>query len=269
MRALIRRSFGNSVFVVRGEAGTAFWFPLAEHPTILAGTRHVERDIARDWAALVRAGDVVYDVGANIGFTVHRFHGLLGKNCRIWAFEPIPRNLKFLRRNTARLPGVTIVEAAAGNRDGRAVMVDNRRHGSLSLLAELGAIRSALVPFWGDVQEIDVAMLMLDTFSRTPGASAPTFIKLDVEGAALMVLEGATHILETAKPAITCSYHSDDERRGVTGILTRCGYRSVERVNEHLVWCRGESRAGHFVHPLDPRAASIRDTADPARSPRA
>ena len=130
MRALIRRSLGNSTFAVWGEAGAPFWFPAAEHPTLITGTRHVERDIARDWAALVHPGDVIYDVGANIGFTVQRFHGLLRKNCRIWAFEPIPRNLKFLRRNTARLQGVAVVEAALGNRDGHAVMVDNRRHGS-------------------------------------------------------------------------------------------------------------------------------------------
>jgi FkbM family methyltransferase len=258
MRALIRRSLGNAEFSVRGEAGTSFWFPAAEHPTFLVGTRHVERDIARDWAALVRLGDVIYDVGANIGFTVHRFQRLLGKKCRIYAFEPIPRNLKFLKRNTGRLRDVTVVDAAVGNRDGRAVMVDNRRHGSLSLLAELGAIRPALVQFWGDVQEVDVAMLTLDAFSRSPGVSPPTFIKLDVEGAALMALQGATHILETAKPAITCSYHSDDERRGVTEILTRYGYRGVERVHDHLVWCSAESRAGHFVHPSDPRAATVR-----------
>ena len=256
-RALIRRSFGDSLCVVRGEFGTPLWFHLAEMPSLLAGTRRVERNMARDWAALLRPGDTIYDVGANIGFTVQRFYDLLKRTCRVRAFEPIPRNLKLLERNTRRLPGVTIVEAAVGNHDGKAVMVDNRRHGSLSLLAELGPIRPALVPFWGAVQDIEVNMVILDTVAAT--AEPPTFVKLDVEGAAPLVLQGATRLLAEARPVITCSYHSDAEHGDVVSILRAQGYGCVEWADDRLVWCSFDSRAGHFVHPLDPRAAAIRD----------
>lgn len=257
-RRLIRGVFGSSLLPVRGEAGTALWFSPAEHPSLMLGTRRVESDIARDWAALLRPDDVIFDIGANIGFTVQRFHGLLRGLCRIWAFEPLPRNVAILKRNVRKLPGVVVVESAVGNHDGRATLEDNRHYGSLSRLSEVGALRPALVPFWDDVQQIDVPIVTLDTFVASPGATLPAFMKIDVEGAGHHVLRGATHVLQSAKPVVSCSYHSDDERHGVVTILTQHGYRAVVREGAVLKWVSPDSPAGHFVHPQDARAGVIR-----------
>ena len=259
LRWMIRRVFGASIVPVRGEAGTALWFQPAEHPSLLMGPRRVEAQIARDWSALLRPDDVVFDVGANIGFTVQRFYGLLNGRCRIWAFEPLPRNIAILKRNTRKLSGrVVVVESAVGDRNGTAVFRDNRHHGSLSRLGELGTTHPALAQFWDDFREIEVPIVTLDSFVAASPGVAPSFLKLDVEGAGHLVLKGATRVLAQARPVVSCSYHVDEERRGVAAILAQHGYRGVARTGAGITWCSPDASTGNFVHPQDARAATFR-----------
>src|SRR5262249_33960355 len=66
--------------------------------------------------AAVEPGDVVFDVGANIGFFSTLLSQLVGPSGRVLAFEPEPENLALLRANLAANGGhnVTVVPCAAG-----------------------------------------------------------------------------------------------------------------------------------------------------------
>jgi FkbM family methyltransferase len=76
-----------------------------------AGDQHISTTLARTgkWepfttrilAALVRPGDVVVDVGANIGWYSAVLGRLVGAGGTVIAVEPDPRNLELLRRNMA------------------------------------------------------------------------------------------------------------------------------------------------------------------------
>jgi FkbM family methyltransferase len=258
LRWLLRQVFHDATVPIRGEAGIALWFRPAEYPSFLLGAGRVEGSIARDWSALLRPDDAIFDVGANIGFTVQRFYGLLKGRCRIWAFEPLPRNVALLERNTRKLrERVVVVASAVGDRDGKALFSDNRRHGSLSRLRELGAVKASVAAFWDDVQDIEVPMVTLDRFVATTGGAQPSFLKLDVEGAGHLVLKGAARVLEQFRPVVSCSYHTDDERHGVTGLLAQHGYRGVVRHGAAFAWCRPEESTGNFVHPRDARSTAF------------
>src|SRR6266436_706615 len=69
---------------------------------------------------LVGPGDVVYDIGAHVGFYTLLASVLVGHTGRVVAFEPSPRNLAYLRRHLAmnRLNNVTVVEGAVYDHDG-------------------------------------------------------------------------------------------------------------------------------------------------------
>src|ERR1700722_20403773 len=63
---------------------------------------------------LVRPGESVIDIGANIGIWTHHLSKLVGSTGRVWSFEPIPETFVLLRANVERfkLGNVTAVARA-------------------------------------------------------------------------------------------------------------------------------------------------------------
>lgn len=131
---------------------------------------------------LIRPGDFVIDVGANIGFFTVLFAELAGSGGRVLAIEPEPNNARLLRKNVEQrgiAPAVTIAQTAVGSEPGTATLYvaasgnlgDNRmyfteeRHG-------LAASK--------DRQTTDVPMTRVDDLVRDwPRVD---FIKMDIQG---------------------------------------------------------------------------------------
>jgi FkbM family methyltransferase len=256
LRWIIRSVFRDTLIKVRGESATPLWFFPSEYPILLLGPARVERDIGREWSRLLRQDEIIFDIGANIGLTAQRFFALLGGRCRIWAFEPLPRNADLLARNVAALANtVQTVRCAVGDRDGTVTLTDNRRHGGLSRLQQVSATSTDDAAFWRDTVNVEVPLITLDSFVATGGGIRPSFIKLDVEGAAHWALHGAARMLSDCKPVISCSFHSIEERSGVVEVLRGLGYRGVAfDAQSNIKWCDPEESTGNFVHPADPRA---------------
>lgn len=258
IRRLVRLAFRDRMIAIRGEADRPFHFRPAEHPGFLRGTRRVEAEIRRQWQALLGEDETIFDVGANIGFTVQRFCALQGGRCRVWAFEPLARNAGVLRENVRELGGdIVVVEAAVGNHDGQATFEDNVAHGALSHLAAVEGLKRPDA-LWKERREIVVPVIRLDTYCRQHPEARPTFLKIDVEGAGHWVMEGARETLAAGMPAISCSYHTRDESAGVEGVARELGYRGVDvGPDGGLFWSEG-SRWGNFIHPDSARAARVR-----------
>jgi len=143
---------------------------------------------------LVRDGDSILDIGANIGWYSI---GLAKRypHCSVSSFEPIPRTFDYLRRNVA-------LNGAAN------IAIHN--HGFSDREAELtfyyyptgsGNASSAKLADVSGVQEVKARVLPLD--ACLAGRSRPVdFIKCDVEGAELLVFKGAVRTLEADKPVV-------------------------------------------------------------------
>ena len=161
----------------------------------LLDDRHLVRALRR----VCRAGDVAWDVGANIGLYSAALSRVVGEGTVV-AFEPEPRAReqmeRNLRLNDAR--NVVVVPVALGRREGQASLfhADEGVDGTHSLVAEGG--RAAIT--------IDVARG--DELRRRDDLAVPNVIKVDVEGAEEDVLVGLEETLaDPACRAVLCEIH--------------------------------------------------------------
>lgn len=257
----VRVVFGRRTLTLTGEAGVPFQFCPAENPRLLIGGRRVDPELRSQWCRLLKKGETILDVGAHIGFTVERFYSILNGQCDVWAFEPNPRNFKILDANVRALGSsrINLINSAVGEYDGKAAFYDNRRHGAISrFTATRGAGRYNGSLYWKDSEEITVDSIRLDTFLERHSDVHPTFVKIDVEGAAEMVLRGAAKLLERHRPGIHCEFHGADERAGACRILGAAGYRGIAFASDgQMSWTSPQEAFGYFMHPTDPKVANL------------
>jgi len=131
---------------------------------------------------------VFVDVGANIGGYAIR----AAKYCKVYAIEPLPRNYKILKINE-KLNNVKInsFNIAAGNKNGKVKLYYTPGNWGIS------SIKYEQKAF------IEVEMKPLDKIINEESID---LIKIDVEGAEDLVLEGARNCLRRTKMLII-EYH--------------------------------------------------------------
>jgi FkbM family methyltransferase len=146
----------------------------------------------------VAKGDLVYDVGANIGDKVDSF---LQLKARVIAIEPDPINHKRLRSRFKHKPHFTLVPFAASDNNGVAnfyVQVPGSAFNTMSQKWKF-SLETAAVNRWetsiafNDTTEIKTTTL--NTLIAQYGK--PSFIKIDVEGHELSCLKGLTQKIKT------------------------------------------------------------------------
>lgn len=132
-------------------------------------------------------GDLVFDVGANCGVSTFHFSQAVGPTGKVFAFEPDPANYEFLVRNIERhrLANVVPVKQAISGSNG---MADFHSEGTLGS----GLSRYASRPSLGTVEQVETI-----TLARACAEyGTPSFLKMDIEGAEVGVLEAATEFLK-------------------------------------------------------------------------
>lgn len=137
--------------------------------------------------SLVRQGDHVLDVGANIGYTSMIASICAGTGGRVDAFEPEPRNIKLLRRNAELAPIAPIAVhpyAAASENGLRLLSLSSDNLGDHRIERDFGS-RDALL----------VDACRIDAFEMFE-ASSVDVVKIDTQGAETEVLEGMTGLVE-------------------------------------------------------------------------
>lgn len=158
----------------------------------------------------IRPGDTVFDIGAHVGYYTLLAGRAVGPAGRVFAFEPLPQNVQYLREHI-RLNGlknVTVFEAAVGAGNGsRRFRADNPYMGHLH----------------GD-GDLSVRLVTLDRLWRTGDIQLPDVVKIDVEGAESEVLAGAHEILITKAPTILLATHGHEAHQASCSFLRQLGY---------------------------------------------
>jgi FkbM family methyltransferase len=149
-------------------------------------TGSYEEPTAALMAQLVCPGDLVVDVGANVGFFTLLLSRLVGRGGRVVAFEPMPHALERLRAHVSlnRCDNVTIRDCALGAATGTTQLyLGPRHHTSIA----------SLQPRDG-AQAVEVACRTLD--DELSGDGPVACLKIDAEGWEPEVLAGARLVLE-------------------------------------------------------------------------
>ena len=170
-----------------------------------------ERDVQKQFTKLLQAGDHFLDVGANAGFYTLLAARLVGKDGRVSSFEPLPRNLSFLRQHVSlnNLQNVTVHAAAVSDQDGVA-RFNTHQHASMGNLTEQGAL--------------EVKTVALDSLFAAGQLRPAKLIKIDVEGAEHSVLLGARNYLLSCHPVILLSGHGTAVQLKCEALLGELGY---------------------------------------------
>jgi FkbM family methyltransferase len=146
---------------------------------------------SRMFLSLLRPGDVVVDVGANIGYYSILAASRINHHGKILAFEPVSSTYSRLRRNVQRIPSVEPYQMACGDEDGfvEIYVSDFRLNGQSGNSRILSPL-----PHNPNHKE-NVPATRLDTFFKKRGPLKVDLVKIDTEGYELKVLKGMKDII--------------------------------------------------------------------------
>ncbi|MDB6058883.1 MAG: hypothetical protein JWO95_2727 [Verrucomicrobiales bacterium] len=172
---------------------------------------------------------VIWDVGAHFGYHSLAFAQL---GATVKAFEPNSANLDVLNQNLKRNPRlaarIQTCTTALSNADGAttfnaSLSIDGSSSGSHLANAQTPYSAETVAQF----QQVTVRAARADSIVRTKELPPPDYIKVDVEGAEAMVLQGATQLLKEHRPTLFIEVHHICVMCDLRVILDNAGY-SVE-----------------------------------------
>jgi FkbM family methyltransferase len=135
---------------------------------------------------------ILFDVGANVGNYSNALLNCFDKNCSIYAFEPFSEPYKALNALALQHPQLKVFQLGLSNKEEELTIYSN------SEFSEVGGIYnrdSVLNSIKLDRKELN-RFTRLDTFCSENKIDHIHFLKIDVEGHELAVLEGAKQLLD-------------------------------------------------------------------------
>jgi FkbM family methyltransferase len=163
----------------------------------------------------------MFDVGANLGIYSFSFSAN-ARDARVIAFEPDGVNATLFERTKALCPrqGIVLERIAVADTIGSATFLVDDMSGAT------GTLRLDELSFsqrhYGSSLRTTVAVTTIDEVSKR--FFPPDFIKIDVEGAELNVLRGATETLLSARPIMLIEIGSEDSLLNVQAFLKKSDY---------------------------------------------
>jgi FkbM family methyltransferase len=174
----------------------------------LISTSPTEPHVLRWIHELLQPGNAFFDVGAHYGWMSLAACHRVGAKGKVVAFEPSPPLLECLQYNKKanRFEQLEIVAKAVSESDGQLVpfYVANGGDSFLNSLFDHPMELVAGVP--EQKGTIEVQTVTLDEFSKTRRLQ-PDLVKIDVEGAELLVLQGCQRILAEHRPRFIVAVH--------------------------------------------------------------
>ena len=132
----------------------------------------------------IKKGDIVLDIGANIGFYANVFSKFVGYTGKVYCFEPDPVNSKFLISNTKKFNNVELVQKAVADKKGTLTFYTSHR---------LNVDHRTYKPDKFN-KSFEVASISIDEFIN--GRFNVDFIKMDIQGAEYDALTGMVKTLK-------------------------------------------------------------------------
>lgn len=179
-----------------------------------------EPGLIRMLKSFLKPGMYFLDLGANIGYFSALASALVGREGRVFAFEPSPVCCPRLSQNLCGFEQARIYKYAASDTNGRrAFYLHSREDGWGSLLADHDL-----------TERVHVDTIRLDDWAQGAGIQRLDFVKIDIEGSEYAALLGARTLLRSFRPIVVAELngvclarnrHTPDD---VLRLLREAGY---------------------------------------------
>jgi len=199
-RWAVRRMVGHGLNEVRWIRGAHNWVLEHFHPRsvqVFGKTLYLDRSDSLNLsihgifephetelvARLVKKGDVVIDIGANIGYYTLLLAQCVGETGRVYAFEPHPANAALLRRTIAEsgYQNVVVEEKAVSINSGPITLYESAD----------GSVDHRIVE--SDGKALCIQAVSLDDYFAA--GEIVNFIKMDIQGAEGWAIKGMAKLL--------------------------------------------------------------------------
>ena len=188
-------------FLLREVLGSKMYLDLADEgisrDLIMDGIR--ERMSVEIVKREVKKGDIVVDIGANIGYYVLLEAQLIGDTGKIYAIEPVPSNYELLRKNI-QINGYSNIESyqfAIGDAHGFHPIVLSTHRNKPTLRDVAGTNKEKYM-----TGKTMVEVVTLDDFLKNK--PYPNMIRMDVEGYEYQIIRGMKNTLQRKLPLTLC-----------------------------------------------------------------
>jgi len=188
-------------------------YRLAGYPRLSLLVEHLREWINWDkrvYLSFVRRGDIVIDVGANVGTHALFLSHLVRDDGRVLAFEPLEPNVAALRKTIARrsrIPNIAVFQMAVGNPGKVRDEVVISAPGDDLTQASLRLQRAGSWEQQTSLREYKVCLTSLDAEYEVQALPSIDFIKIDVEGGELDVWKGAAETISRHQPLVYCEVY--------------------------------------------------------------
>jgi len=158
----------------------------------------VEPEIFLILKEYLKPGDVFFDIGAFVGSHSLYASRKVGRNGRVFSFEPNPFNAKELRRNILLngIENISLFQIALGGINRKLDFCLPKRHGDKTSLLIKG----------NGVNKINIEERTLKSFVEEQRI-CPSLIKMDVEGYEYEIFKGSESYFINNKPNTICEIH--------------------------------------------------------------
>jgi FkbM family methyltransferase len=147
--------------------------------------RGYERALTAAMQGAICPGDVVWDVGANVGEYSTLFARWCGPSGAVYAFEPAVETVARLKAATSAFPNITIIAAGLSNAERTAQFIcDGHVDGATSRVAGPSETGSS-----------EVELTTGNALVARRNVKLPAVIKIDIEGHEYEALQGMEEIL--------------------------------------------------------------------------
>ncbi len=168
-----------------------------------------------------KESDIFYDIGANYGFYTY----LALEFCKeVHSFEPLLEVFHYLKLNLENEPRAFLNNFALYNENGEVVIYKSKYGlGGSTIIGDV--YKENKNSFLNNAEKVKT--ITLDDYfkNHTP----PTIMKIDVEGAEYLVLEGGKNLLKNYNPIIAMEIWQDSKNhKQAIELLKNFGYQAYE-----------------------------------------
>ena len=185
---------------------------------------------------LVKQGDKVIDIGANMGYYTCPLADLVGEGGRVYAVEPVPVIFSVLKRNVGKRRNVELLNYALGEQERTIEMAND----SVASAGYFGTGRNFVSEGELSKDAVRFTAQMKRGSELFGGMEKIDFIKCDIEGYERVVLPELRPLIEKFHPTVLVETDGES-RQQMIRMFTELGYSAYMLVGGKEVTLDPES----------------------------